>query len=107
MTTQRYKKYRYLPNNQLIKFHRTDVNYILKDRNISITNAQWIEMGNGAIRLTAELDGIPFKRTFAKTSTEAKNMMDLGGIKMSMEQQQEYVNKYFVPKYLELYSDKE
>ena len=82
-------------------------NYILKDRNISITNAQWIEMGNGAIRLTAELNGIPFKRTFAKTSTEAKNMMDLGGIKMSMEQQREYVNKYFVPKYLELYSDKE
>ena len=53
-----------------------------------------------------ELNGIPFKKTFAKASTQAKNMMDLGGIEMPMAQQREYVNKYFITKYLELYSDK-
>lgn len=37
-------------------------------------------MTSVAIWFKDELNGIPFKKTFAKASTQAKNMMDLGGI---------------------------
>lgn len=82
-------------------------NYVQEDHNIYITNAQWIEMGNGAMRLTAELNSVTFKKTFSKTSIEAKEIIELGGIKMAIENLKIFVNKFFVPKYLELHSNKE
>lgn len=81
-------------------------NYVQENHHISIANTQWTEINNGAWRLTATLNDIPFKKTFSKTSTEAKEIIKLGGIKMSIEHQKKYIDKYFIPKYLELYSNK-
>jgi hypothetical protein len=81
-------------------------NYVQEDHAISITDAQWTEMDNGAWRLTAKLNDIPFKKTFSKTSAEARDIIKFGGIKMPLERQKEYIDTYFIPKYLKLYSGK-
>lgn len=69
-----------------------------------IQNFSFMMEENGAWQLTAKLNNIPFKKTFSKTSEETKKIHKLGGIKMSFEEQKEYIYKYFIPKYLELYS---
>ena len=76
--------------------------YYLKDENIWVKEAQWREMSNGAMRLTALLNDVPFRATFAKKSDVAKNVMLQGGRKMSLENIQEYVSLYFLPKYREM-----
>ena len=52
-----------------------------------------VKMGNGAMRLEAELNGIPFRATFAKKSKEYPAIMENGGIKMPFEKQKEYVER--------------
>jgi len=44
--------------------------YIIEGKGITVKNLHWTEMGNGAMRLEAELNGIPFRATFAKKSKE-------------------------------------
>lgn len=73
--------------------------YYLQDEDIWVKEAQWNEMGNGAMRLTALLNDIPFRATFSKKSDVVKNVMLQGGCKMSLENIQEYVNLYFLPRY--------
>lgn len=73
--------------------------YYLQDEDIWVKEAQWNEMGNGAMRLTALLNDIPFRATFSKKSDVVKNVMLQGGCKMSLENMQEYVNLYFLPRY--------
>lgn len=68
---------------------------------INISEAMWQEMGNGAMRLTACLNGASYRITFAKTSDVAKRVKELGGGKMSKEKAIEYVKEYFVPRFLE------
>ena len=76
--------------------------YYLKDEEIWVKEAQWVEMSNGAMRLTALINDVPFRATFARKSDVAKNVMLQGGCKMSLENMQEYVNLYFLPKYRDI-----
>ena len=41
-------------------------NYFIEEKGIAVNNLHWTEMGNGAMRLEAELNGTPFRATFAK-----------------------------------------
>lgn len=66
---------------------------------VTVSEAKWQEMGNGAMRLTANLNGQPFRVTFAKTSDVAKKVKAEGGGKMSKEKMKEYVEHFFVSKY--------
>lgn len=68
---------------------------------INVSEAIWQEMDNGAMRLTASLNGVPFRITFAKTSDVAKQVKEQGGCKMSKDRIVEYVKDYFMPKFLE------
>ena len=65
---------------------------------ITVKNLHWTEMGNGAMRLEAELNGIPFRATFAKKSKEYPAIMENGGIKMPFEKQKEYDERLFLPR---------
>ena len=56
------------------------------------------EMGNGAMRLEAEINGIPFRATFARKSKEYPAIMENGGVKMPFEKQKEYVERLFIPR---------
>jgi len=71
------------------------------DTTINVSEAKWQEMGNGAMRLTANLNSIPFRITFAKTSDVAKRVKEQGGGKMSQEDMTEYIKEYFIPKFIE------
>lgn len=73
--------------------------YIIKDKNITVKNLHWTEMGNGAMRLEAELNGTPYRATFAKKSKEYPVIMAYGGIKMPFEKQKEYAERLFVSKF--------
>jgi len=75
--------------------------YTIENKNIMVTNLHWIEMGNGAMRIMAELNGIPFKATFGKKSKEYPTIMKKGGIKMPFEEQKKYVERLFLDKFLE------
>lgn len=72
--------------------------YIIEGKGITVKNLHWTEMGNGAMRLEAELNGIPFRATFAKKSKEHPAIMENGGIKMPFEKQKEYVERLFLPR---------
>ena len=72
--------------------------YIIEGKGITVKNLHWTEMGNGAMRLEAELNGTPFRATFAKKSKEYPNIMENGGIKMPFEKQKEYVERLFLPR---------
>lgn len=73
--------------------------YYIEDEGVMVKEAQWMEMGNGAMRLTARLNDTPFRATFAKTSDVAKQVMEQGGTKMPPEVMREYVSRYFLPKF--------
>lgn len=75
--------------------------YIIQEHHIMVKNMHWTEMGNGAMRFEADLNDVPYKATFAKSSKEHGNIMSLGGIKMPFENQKNYVEKLFLDKYLE------
>lgn len=64
-----------------------------------VKDATWTEMGNGAMRLSALLNGEPYQLTFAKNSDKGKKVREQGGTKMSEENIREYVQEYFVPRY--------
>lgn len=74
--------------------------YIIKEHDIAVKNMHWIEMGNGAMRFEAELNDVFYKATFAKSSQEYEKIMSLGGIKMLFEGQKDYVERFFLPRYL-------
>ena len=64
-------------------------------------DAQWEEMGNGAMRLTAKLNGQEFKVTFSAKSPKGKLAIEKGGTKMTQEDLRQFVEELFLPRYLE------
>ena len=74
-------------------------NYFIEEKDITVNNLHWTEMGNGAMRLEAELNGTPFRATFARKSKEYPAIMENGGIKMPFEKQKEYVERLFIPRF--------
>ncbi len=68
----------------------------LEDGDIWVKEARWTEMGNGAMRLTAQLNGKPFRATFPQKSEKTQEIWRLGGTKMSLEDMKRYITEYFV-----------
>ena len=68
---------------------------------IHVEDAQWEEMGNGAMRLTARLNGQKYKATFSAKSLNGKLAIERGGTKMTQEDLRQFVEELFIPKYLE------
>lgn len=79
--------------------------YYLKEEGIMVKDAQWTEMGNGAMRLTATLNDVPYRLTFSASSSKGKAVMEQGGIKMPEDLQRKYVLEYFVPRYKERHNN--
>lgn len=68
---------------------------------VHVEDAQWEEMGNGAMRLTAKLNGQEFKATFSAKSPNGKLAIERGGTKMTQEALRQFVEELFLPRYLE------
>ena len=68
---------------------------------VHVEDAQWEEMGNGAMRLTAKLNGQEYKVTFSQKSPKGKLAIEQGGTKMTQEALRQFVDELFLPRYLE------
>lgn len=68
---------------------------------IHVEDAQWEEMGNGAMRLTARLDGQDYRATFSTKSPKGKLAIEQGGTKMAEEDLRQFVEELFIPKHLQ------
>lgn len=68
---------------------------------VHVEDAQWEKMGNGAMRLTARLNGQEYKATFSAKSPNGKLAIERGGTKMTQEDLRQFVEDLFLPRYLE------
>ena len=68
---------------------------------VHVEDAQWEEMGNGAMRLTARLNGQEYKATFSAKSPKGRLAIKQGGTKMTQEALRQFVKELFLPRYLE------
>lgn len=68
---------------------------------IHVEDAQWEEMGNGAMRLTARLNGQEYKVTFSAKSPKGRQATEQGGTKMAQEALRQFVEELFLPRYRE------
>lgn len=64
---------------------------------IHVEDAQWTEMGNGALRLTARVNGQERKATFSPKSPRGKLAIEQGGTKMAQEALRHFVEELFLP----------
>lgn len=71
--------------------------YVLEN-GVHVEDAQWQEMGNGAFRLTARINGVEYRTTVSPKSPTGKRIADCGGIKMSEESLRQFVNDLLLPK---------
>lgn len=69
---------------------------------VHVEDAQWEEMGNGAMRLTAKLNGQEYRATFSAKSPKGKQAIEQGGTKMTQEALRHFVEELFLPRYLDL-----
>ena len=58
-------------------------------------------MGNGAMRLTARLNGQEYKVTFSAKSPKGRLAIEQGGTKMTQDCMRQFVEGLFLPRYLE------
>lgn len=68
---------------------------------VHVEDAQWEQMGNGAMRLTAKLDGEPYRATFSAKSPKGREAIEQGGTKMAQEALRRFVEDLFLPRYQE------
>ena len=68
---------------------------------VHVEDAQWEEMGNGAMRLTAKLNGQEYKITFSAKSPKGRQAIEQGGTKMTQEALRQFVEELFLPRYRE------
>ena len=67
---------------------------------VHVEDAQWTEMGNGAMRLTARLDGQEYRVTFSAKSPGGRRAIGLGGTKMAEADLRRFVEELFLPRHL-------
>jgi len=67
---------------------------------VHVEDAQWVEMGNGALRLTAKLNGREHKVTFSPKSPKGRLAIEKGGTKMAQEDLRQFVEELFLPRIL-------
>lgn len=65
---------------------------------VHVEDAQWVEMGNGALRLTAKLNGQEHKVTFSPKSPKGRLAIEKGGTKMAQEDLRQFVEELFLPR---------
>ena len=68
---------------------------------VHVEDAQWTEMGNGAMRLTAKLDGREYRATFSAKSPKGRQAIEQGGTKMAQESLRQFVEEMFLPRHRE------
>ena len=68
---------------------------------VHVEDAQWTEMGNGAMRLTAKLDGRECRATFSAKSPKGRQAIEQGGTKMAQETLRQFVEELFLPRHRE------
>ena len=73
--------------------------YVLHPSEVHVEDAQWQEMGNGAFRLTARLNGMELRATISHKSERGQRIAAQGGVKMSEEQQRAFVEELLLPIY--------
>ena len=71
--------------------------FVLKD-SISVEGAQWQEMGNGAFRLTARMNGVEHRATISPKSPMGKRIAECGGTKMNEEKMRQFVAELLLPR---------
>ena len=75
--------------------------YVMEN-GVHVEDAQWQEMGNGAFRLTARLNGVEQRITVSPKSELGRRIADCGGVKMGEEAQRRFVEelllRHYVPK---------
>ena len=71
--------------------------FVLKD-GISVEGAQWQEMGNGAFRLTARMNGVEYRATISPKSPMGKRIAECGGTKMNEEKMRQFVAELLLPR---------
>ena len=64
-----------------------------------VEDAQWQEMGNGAFRLTARMNGVEYRATISPKSSIGKRITGSGGIKMNEESLRQFVAELLLPKF--------
>lgn len=74
-------------------------NYIIEPDGVVVDEAHWEEMGNGAKRLIARLNGVDYKITISPHSQRGKAITADGGVKMDLEHQKKWVKELLLPKY--------
>jgi serine/threonine-protein kinase HipA len=72
--------------------------YILQPSGVHVEEAQWQEMGNGAFRLTARLNGVEQRITVSPKSELGRRIADSGGVKMGEEAQRRFVEELLLPR---------
>lgn len=87
-----------LANLHLYKPHIYD--YVIEPYGVEVKDAHWEEMGNGAKRLAAKLNGMEYKATVSRTSQRGKAVVADGGTKMDVEKQMKWVKELLLPKFL-------
>lgn len=71
----------------------------MTDEGIHVEDAQWEEMGNGAMRLTALLNGTPYRTTVSPKSPRGQQVAAAGGPKMNLESLKAFIADLLLPKY--------
>ncbi len=76
--------------------------FILQPSGVRVEDAQWQEMGNGAFRLTACLDGKDYRTTVSPKSPRGKRVAEQGGVKMDEESLRHFVEELLLPRHLSM-----
>lgn len=88
-------------NFQLAELHLykpSSFDFVIDAYGIEVENARWEEMGNGAKRLTAMMNGIEHKAIISPKSQRGKEMVADGGTKMDMGHLKKWVENLLLPK---------
>ena len=69
---------------------------------VHVEDATWQQMGNGAFRLTARLDGREYRATISGKSQRGAEIAALGGTKMPQKEVRRFVRDLLLPRHRQL-----
>ena len=85
---------------ELHLYKPSSFDFVIDAYGVEVENARWEEMGNGAKRLTAMMNGIEYKAIISRKSHRGKRMVADGGTKMDFGRLKKWVENLLLPKYL-------
>lgn len=85
---------------ELHLYKPSSFDFVIDAYGVEVENARWEEMGNGAKRLTAMMNGIEYKAIISPKSQRGKKMVADGGTKMDLGHLKKWVENLLLPKYL-------